>query len=136
MSFFKGVAFDQCLFLEGSLLNSSALLKQKRRQKSADFLHSKNQLITKSYLNVEVIDLFVKILVFVKILGQSRRKEGRNFNPQKCERHLKTFIFGAYQQMFSSSQGFIQYLMQKRQRVVERYALKKSLVVKLKQILF
>ena len=28
-----------------------------------------------SYLNMEVIDLFVKILVFVKILSQWRRKE-------------------------------------------------------------
>jgi hypothetical protein len=37
--------------------------------KSADFLHSKSQLITKSNLNMEGIDLFVKILVFVKILG-------------------------------------------------------------------
>ena len=31
---------------------------------------------TKSYLNMEGIDLFVKILVFVKILSQWRRKEG------------------------------------------------------------
>ena len=37
--------------------------------KSADILHSKSQLTTKSYLNIEGIDLFVKILVFVKILG-------------------------------------------------------------------
>ena len=36
--------------------------------KSADILHSKSQLILKSYLNMEGIDLFVKILVFVKIL--------------------------------------------------------------------
>ena len=28
---------------------------------SADFLHSKSQLITKSYMNMEGIDLFVKI---------------------------------------------------------------------------
>ena len=34
---------------------------------------------TKSYLNIEGIDLFVKILVFVKILSRSKegRKEGR-----------------------------------------------------------
>ena len=30
-----------------------------------------------SYLNMEGIDLFVKILVFVKILSESTRKEGR-----------------------------------------------------------
>ena len=76
--------------------------------KSADILHSKSQLITKSYLNMEGIvnwfltfsksahclhsksylnmegiDLFVKILVFVKILSQwRRRKEGG----RKCEK--------------------------------------------------
>jgi hypothetical protein len=50
--------------------------------KSADCLHSESQMITKSYLNMEGIDLFVKILVFVEILSQlRRRKEGRNFNP-------------------------------------------------------
>ena len=37
--------------------------------KSADYLQDKSQLITKSYLNMEGIDLFVKILIFVKILG-------------------------------------------------------------------
>ena len=37
--------------------------------KSADILHSKSQLITESYLNMEGIDFLVKILVFVKILG-------------------------------------------------------------------
>ena len=31
---------------------------------------------TKSYLNMEEIDLFVKICFFVKILYQGRRKEG------------------------------------------------------------
>ena len=38
---------------------------------------------TKSYLNIEGIDLFVKILVFVKILSKSRRKEegGQNLDP-------------------------------------------------------
>jgi hypothetical protein len=36
--------------------------------KSADILNSKSQLIRKSYLNMEGIDLFVKILVFVKSL--------------------------------------------------------------------
>ena len=35
---------------------------------SADILHSKSQLITESYLNMEGIDFFVKILVVVKIL--------------------------------------------------------------------
>ena len=33
------------------------------------FGNSKSKLITKSYLNMEGIDFFVKILVFVKILG-------------------------------------------------------------------
>ena len=43
--------------------------------KSADFLHFKCQLITKSYLNMEGIDLNVKILAFAKILSQWRRKK-------------------------------------------------------------
>ena len=40
-----------------------------------NFLHFQSQLITKSYLNMEVIDLFVKILVFVKILFKSKKEE-------------------------------------------------------------
>ena len=36
------------------------------------------------YFNVEGIDLFVKILVFVKILSKSQ-KEGRILDPQKCD---------------------------------------------------
>ena len=36
----------------------------------ADFLHSKSQLITKSYFDMVGIDLFVKILVSAKILSQ------------------------------------------------------------------
>ena len=46
--------------------------------KSADFLHSKSQLITKSYFNMEGIDLFVKFLVFVKFLSylmQGRKED-------------------------------------------------------------
>ena len=42
--------------------------------KSADCLHSKSQLITKTYLNREEIDLFAKILVLVKNLGKGRRR--------------------------------------------------------------
>ena len=55
---------------------------------------------TKSYLNMEEIDLFVKILVFVKILSQWKeegkkkgRKEGRIFilrSVIQSSLHLKT----------------------------------------------
>ena len=41
----------------------------------------RNYLFTLWYLNMEGIDLYVKILVFVKILSQWRRKEEENFNP-------------------------------------------------------
>ena len=44
----------------------------------------RNSLFTLWYLNMEGIDLYVKILVFVKILtqGRRRRKEGgRNLDP-------------------------------------------------------
>ena len=46
--------------------------------KSADILHSKSQLITKSYLNMEGIELFVKILGLRK-----GRKEGRRRRRKK-----------------------------------------------------
>ena len=65
--------------------------------KSADYLHSKSQLITKNYLNMEGIDLFVKVLVFVKILSQARRrKEGQEFRSLEVREasllHLKMKI--------------------------------------------
>ena len=53
--------------------------------KSADCLRFKLSWLLKSnsYLNMDGIDLFVKILVFVKILSQCTRKEGskENLNP-------------------------------------------------------
>jgi hypothetical protein len=45
--------------------------------KSADYSYSKSQLITKSYLDMEGIDLFVKIL------SQWRRKDGRKEEGQE-----------------------------------------------------
>ena len=55
---------------------------------SADCLHSKSQLITKGYLSMEGIDLFVKIL------SQGRRKEGQEFRSLEVREasslHLKT----------------------------------------------
>jgi hypothetical protein len=51
---------------------------------NSDFLLSKSQLIIKSFLNMERIDLFVKVLVFVSrfcLNVQGRKEGGQNLNP-------------------------------------------------------
>ena len=60
--------------------------------KSLDFLG-----ITKSYSNMDGINMFVKILVFVKILGKGRRrKEGRKISifrsASASSSHLKKIL--------------------------------------------
>ena len=58
--------------------------------KSADFLHSESQLITKSYLNIEGIVLFVKILFFCQNQGGRKDKKFRSLEVQEASSlHLK-----------------------------------------------
>ena len=59
---------------EFSIFKVSELLTLLR---SADCLHSKSQLITESYLNMEGMNFFGKILVFCQDFEPKERKEGR-----------------------------------------------------------
>ena len=64
--------------------------------KSADFLYSKSQLITKKYFNMEGIDLFVKILVFCQDFGVMHIAQDKKFRPLKMPEasssHLKILV--------------------------------------------